>query len=140
MLLRLHDTSGFSIQIQQIVRKAVTALEWKVSEHHSPACHEIGALVVLNFPASLFKRLVDMIARAIFGGGHAPQNTPFPKGNHLGLRGCEARCSMLNGEVRGGLRAIYRVFCWSDWKPIQRNQRNKTDQRNQMNQKDGLGF
>ena len=44
----------------------------------TPGWSEICTLVVLNSPASLFQRLVDVFARLIFRGGHEAQDTRFP--------------------------------------------------------------
>ena len=86
-LFRLHNSNSFSIQIQQIVRKAMPAHEGKISEDHAPPGMKICALVVLNSPASLFQRLVDVLARLIFRSGHGAKNTPFLARKHLARLG-----------------------------------------------------
>ena len=61
--------------------------EGKISEDYTISGTKICALVVLNSQAGLFQRLVNVLARVIFGGGHGAQNTRFPYRKHLNLGG-----------------------------------------------------
>ena len=76
--LGFDDAGGLAVHIEEIVRKAVPAHEGKISEDYAPPGMKICALVVLNSPACLFQRLVDVLARLIFWGGHGAKNTSFP--------------------------------------------------------------
>ena len=71
------DAGSLSVHIEEIVREAVPAHEGKISEDYAPPGIEICALVVLNSPASLFQRLVDVLARLIFRRRHGAQDTSF---------------------------------------------------------------
>ena len=76
--LAFDDAGCLTVHIDEIIREAVPAHEGKISEDYAPPGMKICALVVLNFPASLFQRLVDVLTRLIFRSRHGAQNTPFP--------------------------------------------------------------
>ena len=56
----------------------MSACEGKVSEDHAPPRMKICTLVVLNSPACLLQRLVDMLTRVILRSRHGRQEYPFP--------------------------------------------------------------
>jgi hypothetical protein len=53
-----------------------------VSEDHASSGMKVCALIVLDSPASLLQRLVNVCAGFIFGGRQGVQNTCFRSFNH----------------------------------------------------------
>ncbi len=78
LFLGFDDAGCLAVHIEEIIREAVPAHEGKIPEDHAPPGMKICALVLLNSPASLLQRLVDVLTRLIFGSRHEAQDTPFP--------------------------------------------------------------
>src|SRR5207249_9215616 len=78
LFVGFNDAGGLAVHIEEIIREAMPAHEGKISEDYAPPGMKIGALVVLNSPACLLQRLVDVLARLIFRSRHGAREYPFP--------------------------------------------------------------
>lgn len=84
------DAGCLAVYVEEVIRETVPTHEGKISEDHALSGMNIGAFIVLHSPACLLQRLIAVLARLIFRGGHATQNTRFAARNHHAFQGLKA--------------------------------------------------
>jgi len=70
LLLGFDNTGGLAVDVEQVVGEAVPGFEREFAQRYTPGGVDVGRGDALHRPAGSGQELVDLLAGALFGGGH----------------------------------------------------------------------